>query len=55
MVLPEVFLKAVAVARNQGHDLTGLTTVDLDFRQQYRPQTNVRAAAHGRHRPRGAI
>jgi hypothetical protein len=41
VVLPEVFLKAVAVARNQGHDLTGLTTVDLDFRQQYRPQTNV--------------
>lgn len=41
VVLPEVFLKAVAVARNQGHDLTGLTTVDLDFRQQYRPHTNV--------------
>jgi hypothetical protein len=41
VVLPEVFLKAVAVARNQGHDLSGLTTVDLDFRQQYRPQTNV--------------
>ena len=41
VVLPEVFLKAVAVARNQGHDLTGLTTVDLDFRQQYRPLTNV--------------
>jgi hypothetical protein len=41
VVLPEVFLKAVAVARNQGHDLTGLTTVDLDFRPQYRPATNV--------------
>jgi hypothetical protein len=41
VVLPEVFLKAVAVARNQGHDLSGLTTVDLDFRQQYRPHTNV--------------
>jgi hypothetical protein len=41
VVLPEVFLKAVAVARNQGHDLTGVTTVDLDFRQQYRPFTNV--------------
>lgn len=41
VVLPEVFLKAVSVARNQGHDLTGLTTVDLDFRQQYRPHTNV--------------
>lgn len=41
VVLPEVFLKAVAVARNHGHDLTGLTTVDLDFRPQYRPLTNV--------------
>ncbi|MGE0361587.1 MAG: hypothetical protein AB7R67_12775 [Vicinamibacterales bacterium] len=41
VILPEVFLKAVAVARNQGHELTGLTTVDLDFRQQYRPHTNV--------------
>lgn len=41
VVLPEVFLKAVAVARNGGHDLAGLTTVDLDFRQQYRPLTNV--------------
>ena len=41
VVLPEVFLKAVAVVRNHGHDLTGLTTVDLDFRQHYRPLTNV--------------
>jgi len=41
VVLPEVFLKAVAVVRNRGHDLTGITTVDLDFRQHYRPLTNV--------------
>ncbi len=41
VVLPEVFLKAVAVARNHGHRLEGLTTVDLDFRQQYRPLANV--------------
>jgi hypothetical protein len=41
VVLPEVFLKAVALARNAGHDLTGLTTVDMDFRQHYRPMTNV--------------
>ena len=41
VVLPEVFLKAVAVARNRGHSLAGLTTVDLDFRQHYRPLTNV--------------
>lgn len=41
VILPEVFLKAVAVARNHGHALDGLTTVDLDFRQHYRPLTNV--------------
>lgn len=41
VVLPEVFLKAVAVARNHGHDLSGLTTVNLDFLPHYRPLTNV--------------
>jgi hypothetical protein len=41
VVLPEVFLKAVALARNQGRPLTDLTTVNLDFVRQYRPQTNV--------------
>ena len=41
VVLPEVFLKAVALARNQGAPLDGLTTVNLDFMRMYRPQTNV--------------
>jgi Deoxyhypusine synthase len=41
VVLPEVFLKAVALARNRGIALAGLTTVDLDFVRAYRPQTNV--------------
>lgn len=41
VVLPEVFLKAVAVARNDGRPLQGLTTVNLDFLRQYRPITNV--------------
>ena len=41
VVLPEVFLKAVALARNQGHSLNGLTTVNIDFVRLYRPQTNV--------------
>jgi len=41
VVLPEVFLKAVALARNRGTALAGLTTVNLDFIRQYRPQTNV--------------
>jgi hypothetical protein len=41
VVLPEVFLKAVALARNKGLALAGLTTVNLDFVRSYRPQTNV--------------
>ncbi|HKB10977.1 MAG TPA: hypothetical protein VKD69_09990 [Vicinamibacterales bacterium] len=41
VVLPEVFLKAVALARNKGIALAGLTTVNLDFVRAYRPQTNV--------------
>jgi len=41
VVLPEVFLKAIALARNRGVPLTGLTTVNLDFVRLYRPQTNV--------------
>jgi hypothetical protein len=41
VVLPEVFLKAVALARNQGIALAELTTVNLDFVRQYRAQTNV--------------
>jgi hypothetical protein len=41
VVLPEVFLKAVALVRNSGIPLDGLTTVNLDFMRLYRPQTNV--------------
>lgn len=41
VVLPEVFLKAVAVARNLGRPLDGLTTANLDFSQQYRGLLNV--------------
>jgi hypothetical protein len=41
VVLPEVFLKAVALARNRGVSLDGLTTVNLDFVRLYRPMTNV--------------
>ena len=41
VVLPEVFLKAVAIARNDGRPLDGLTTVNLDFLRHYRPLTNV--------------
>jgi hypothetical protein len=41
VVLPEVFLKAVALSRNRGIPLARLTTVNLDFVRLYRPQTNV--------------
>lgn len=41
VVLPEVFLKAVAIARNGGIPLANLTTVNLDFVRLYRPETNV--------------
>jgi hypothetical protein len=41
VVLPEVFLKAVALARNRGASLDGLTTVNIDFQRMYRPLTNV--------------
>jgi hypothetical protein len=41
VILPEVFLKAVAVARNLGHDLDAMYTVNLDMLRHYRPQQNV--------------
>ena len=37
VLLPEVFLKAVTLARNLGHDLTDFATANLDFIQSYRP------------------
>jgi hypothetical protein len=41
VILPEVFLKAVALARNQDASLEELTTINIDFTRMYRPQTNV--------------
>ena len=41
VLLPEVFLKALSVARNLGAELTGLTTVNFDQIQHYRPRVNV--------------
>jgi hypothetical protein len=41
VLLPEVFLKAVTLARNLGHELTDFATANLDFIQSYRPNTNV--------------
>src|SRR5262252_3491252 len=41
VILPEVFLKAVSVARNLGTPLQPITTANFDFIQHYRPLTNV--------------
>ncbi len=41
VTLPEVFLKAVTLVRNLGHELTDITTANFDFIQSYRPLTNV--------------
>jgi hypothetical protein len=41
VVLPEVFLKCVSLAANLGHAPRGITTVNLDFIQHYRPTQNV--------------
>jgi len=41
VLLPEVFLKAVTLARNLGRPLEKITTVNMDFIQGYRPNANV--------------
>jgi hypothetical protein len=41
VLMPEVFLKALTVARNLGASLAGLTTVNFDQIQHYRPRVNV--------------
>jgi len=41
VLLPEVFLKALSVARNLGKTVENITTVSMDFLQQYRVRENV--------------
>lgn len=41
VILPEVFVKALTLARNLGYQVEPVTTVNLDFIQHYRPLTNV--------------
>ena len=41
VVMPEVFLKALSVARNLGHDVVEFTTANFDMIQHYRPGENV--------------
>lgn len=41
VILPEVFLKALTLARNLGHEIADITCVNMDFIRHYRPLTNV--------------
>lgn len=41
VILPEVFVKALNLARNVGHRVDDLVTVDMDFLRHYRPGVNV--------------
>ncbi|HEY7462517.1 MAG TPA: hypothetical protein VIC59_11680 [Gemmatimonadota bacterium] len=41
VVLPEVFVKALSVARNLGYPVRGFTAVDCDMIRHYRPAMNV--------------
>jgi hypothetical protein len=42
VIMPEVFLKALTIARNLGAGKPqGFTSVDLDMQRHYRPRMNV--------------
>ena len=41
VIIPEVLLKALSLAKNQGASLTRITTVNMDFIRHYRPSVNV--------------
>ena len=41
VLLPEVFLKAISLVRNLGHQVKNFTTVNMDFIRHYRPLVNV--------------
>jgi hypothetical protein len=41
VIMPEVFLKALTVARNLGYKAKGFSTANFDMIRQYRPQVNV--------------
>jgi len=41
VLIPEVFVKALNLARNVGKRVDNLVTVDMDFIRHYRPQMNI--------------
>jgi hypothetical protein len=51
VIMPEVFLKALTIARNLGHTVDHFTTANFDMIRHYRPTENVvrRPTAKGGH------
>jgi hypothetical protein len=41
VIMPEVFLKALTIARNLGHKVESFTSVTFDMNRHYRPMENV--------------
>ena len=41
VILPEVFLKALTIARNLGYKIKNITAANLDMSNHYRPRENV--------------
>jgi hypothetical protein len=41
VIIPEVFVKALNIARNLGHRVRRITCIDMDFIRHYRPHVNV--------------
>jgi hypothetical protein len=41
VIMPEVFLKALSIARNLGHNVVEFTAANFDMIQHYRPTENV--------------
>ncbi len=48
VLLPEVFLKALTIARNLGNKIKKFTTVNMDMIQHYRPHQNVLSRPGGK-------
>ena len=48
VILPEVFVKALNVARNLGENVTDFTTANMDMLRHYRPRVNVLERPGGR-------
>jgi hypothetical protein len=41
VVMPEVFLKLISIARNHGHPLLNVVSANLDMQRHYRTGANV--------------